>query len=104
MKIMGKMHILSPIGKKYAYFFPHKLKIYKIAKKRAENFRLRRAPPQYYKFHLGKNKNQEGGGGKKWILNLIYTPAFETCVGILIFRYNEGGGEGNKREEKACYR
>ena len=32
MKKGEKMHIFSPIGKKYAYFFPNWLKIYKITK------------------------------------------------------------------------
>ena len=29
----GEMHIFSPVGKKYAYFFPNWLEVYKIAKK-----------------------------------------------------------------------
>ena len=32
-KKRGKMHIFSATGKKYSYFFPDWLKIYKIAKK-----------------------------------------------------------------------
>ena len=39
MKKGGEMHIFPPIGKKYAYiFFPHWLKIYKIAQKKADIF------------------------------------------------------------------
>ena len=34
----GEMHIFSPISKKYAYFFPNWLKMYKIAQKKAEKF------------------------------------------------------------------
>ena len=34
----GEMHIFSPVGKKYAYFFPNWRKIYKIAQKKPDNF------------------------------------------------------------------
>ena len=57
-----------------AYFPPNWLKIYKTAKKRLKIFRMRRVPPHYNKFNLGKNMNQEGGGGIQWISNLLYTP------------------------------
>ena len=43
----GKCIFFSPIGKKYAYFFPNWLK-------KAYNFSI-----------WGKTINQEGGGGKK---------------------------------------
>ena len=42
----GEMHIFFPISKKYTYFFPNWLKIFKIEKK-ADNFRLWRAPLHY---------------------------------------------------------
>ena len=49
----GAMYIFSPLGKKYAYFFPNWLKIYKIAKKGLNIFRPRSVTPHYNKFHLG---------------------------------------------------
>ena len=61
---------------KYAYFFPNWLKIFKIAKKRLQIFRLRRAPPPYIKFHLGKKYNSKKGGASKniYIFQIYYTP------------------------------
>ena len=53
--------MFSPIGKKYALFSQLTL-FRKLQKKSLKFFPLRHAPPQYIKFHLGKNINQEGGG------------------------------------------
>ena len=47
----GKMHIFSPIGKKYAYFCPNWLESIQNWKKKAEHF-----------WNWGKNKNQEQKG------------------------------------------
>ena len=65
------MHIFTPIGKKYAYLSPIDLKYTKLQKKRLNIFLLRRATPHYNKFQLGKNIDQEGGGGgQKYELNI----------------------------------
>ena len=49
----------------YAYFFPNWLKINKIAQKKyLKIFRLRRAPPHYIKYHLGKKYKSSRGGGQ----------------------------------------
>ena len=60
-KKMGKMHIFSTIGKKYAYFFPNCLRIYKIAKK--EN--AARTPSLQY-ISLGEKISIQKGGGAKY--------------------------------------
>ena len=61
----GKMHIFPPIGKKYPYFSPNWLEIYKTALKKAEIFRLRRSTAHHIKFHLGKKYESRRGGGQK---------------------------------------
>ena len=49
------MHIFSPIGKKYAYFFPNRLKIYQIAqKKKPENFSPAARTPSLYQISFGE--------------------------------------------------
>ena len=73
----GKMHIFSPIGKKYAYFFPNWLKIFKMAKK---GWKF------YIKSHLGKNI-KKGGGGKIWISNLIYIHPWYCHKCLLFYLY-----------------
>ena len=62
----GKIHIFSLIGKKYAYYFPNRLKICKIANEKAENFRLRHAPPHCNQFQLAKKCKSRRGGGQKY--------------------------------------
>ena len=47
MKKGEKMHIFSPIGKKYAYFFPNGLKIYKLQKKAWKFLPAARTHPLY---------------------------------------------------------
>ena len=63
MKKRGKMHIFPPVGKKFAYFFPNWLNIYKITKK-SLIFRLQRASHHYKKYHLGKKYESRKGGQK----------------------------------------
>ena len=67
------------IGKKWAYFSPNWLKIYKIAKKRLNIFHLRRAPPQYNRFNLGK-KYISGRGGKQINFKFNIHPALHTRI------------------------
>ena len=43
----GKSIFFSPIGKKYAYFFHNRLKIYQIAQKKPENFSPASRTPSY---------------------------------------------------------
>ena len=54
MKKEGKIHIFSPFGKKYAYFFLNWLKIYKNAKKGWKFFDCGVHLPQCNTFNLGK--------------------------------------------------
>ena len=75
MKKGGEMHIYSPISKSKYIFSPIDLKCTKLPKKRLTIFRLRRAPPNYKKFHWRKKYQSRRGGAKILIPNLIYTPA-----------------------------
>ena len=79
----GEMHIFSPIGKKYAYFFPYWHKIYKIAQKKGWKYFACDVHPLFIINCGGKNINQEGGGAKIWTSNLIYTPAQLTVEGCV---------------------
>ena len=64
MRKGGEMPMFSPIGKKYAYFFPNRLIIHKN-EKNAENFSPAAHTPHYNKCQLGKKyKSRRGGGGK----------------------------------------
>ena len=56
------MHIFPQLVKSLHIFPPIELKFAKL-KERPKIFPLRREPPHYNKFPLGKNMNQEGGGG-----------------------------------------
>ena len=88
MKKGGKKHIFSPIGKKYAYFFPNWLKIYKIEQKKVD---------KVDNFIRGTIINQEGGGQKyeyefnihPWFnvqKNLFSCwPFFGACLTILVW-------------------
>ena len=74
MKKGEKMHIFSPIGKKYEYFFPNWLKIYKISQKKGCNFfRLRRAHHQI-SFGEQKYQSRREGGGQKYEFQILNTP------------------------------
>ena len=59
MKKVGKMHIFSPIGKKYVYFSPNWLKIYKITKKGLQFFACNAHDLIVINIIWGKNMNQE---------------------------------------------
>ena len=65
----------SPIGLKYAYFFPNWLKIYKITKKTLTIFRLRCAQRHYNDILWGKKCIKKGGVGKNMNFTFYYTPA-----------------------------
>ena len=72
MKKGGEMPIFSPIGKKYAYFFPNWQQIYKIAQTKPEKFAKFACgthPLFISNFIWGKNINQDGAGpgAKIWI-------------------------------------
>ena len=62
MKKGGKIHIFSPIGKKYAYFPPNWLKIYKIAQKSLKIFACGAQPLIISNFIGQKYKSRRGGG------------------------------------------
>ena len=67
MKKGEKMHICSPIGKKYANFFPNWLKIYKITKKGLKILACGAHQPIVINLLWGKNMIQERvGGGQKY--------------------------------------
>ena len=70
-KKMGKMHIFSTIGKKYAYFFPNCLRIYKIAKKE----KCGAHPLLTIYFTWGKNINPKGGEGQNMNFKFNIHPA-----------------------------
>ena len=57
MKKWGKIHIFSPIRKKYAYVFPNWLKIYKIAKKGEKTLNIFYEDISIEKWGGGKNVN-----------------------------------------------
>ena len=75
MKKGGKC-IFSAFGI-YVYFFLSWLKIYKIEKKRVNIFSLRRVPPHFSKFNLGKYINQEGDRGKNMKFKINIHPAYK---------------------------
>ena len=80
MKKRGKMHIFSPVGKKYAYLPPIDLKFSKWQKK-ADNFSF------ILNFIWGKNinKKKRGGGGK----NMAFFKSVDSGRKNKYFRLNK---------------
>ena len=65
--------IFPQIGKKYAYFSPNWLKIFKMAKKGWKFSPAARNPSFIWGKYINKKKGW-GGLAKIWFSNLIYTP------------------------------
>ena len=87
LKNGGKIHIFSPVGKKYAYFSPIDLILKKCYNKGWHIFRLCRAPPIIIN-SLALNINHVGGRGAKiWISILIYTPVYTPAWQGYFFSY-----------------
>ena len=66
MKKRGKMHIFSPIGKKYSYFFPNSLKNLQNYKKGLKFFAFGTHHLIIIYFLWAENINQQGWGGQKY--------------------------------------
>ena len=81
-KKRGKCIFFPQLEKSMHIFPPIDLKFTKLQKKRLTIFYLRRAPPHYINFHLGKKQKSKRGGGAN--MNLIYT----TPWGQLIHELN----------------
>ena len=91
----GEMHIFSLIGKRMHIFSPIKLKYTKLPKKRLTIFQLRRAPPYYKKFHLGKKYQSRRGGGCGINMNFFNKHPWKTfSVGsfLVVGQLKKGGG------------